>query len=599
MAGRQTGPGDEPRRRFLADCAGAGLATALTAGGPPLDRLQRTGARTAGTAACVRATRDHHSRIWRAPVVLAALLTALPPGQAAGDPYPRQPGVDVVHYLFRLGFTDDSDRITGNATVTLRLAEGLGEVWLDLASASAARGMTISGVSIGGHPAPFAHADDRLRVSLPSRPRAGQDIQVVVEYGGVPADGLRFISNIHGERTVFSENWPDRARQWLPTVDHPYDKATGEFIVTAPAHYQVVANGILVEELDLPSGMRRTHWKQSVPIASWLYALGIARFSVRHSAVVRGIPQQVWVFPQDRDKGYDVFEPTGRRAFEFFSDWIGPYPYEKLAHVQAAGIGGGTEHASAIFYGEKGVAEGRAPVVHEVAHQWWGNAVTEKDWDDVWLSEGFATYFTHLFTEHFSGRDAFVGGLRKDVGTILTAQSAAPNQPVIHRNLSDMSKVLNRLVYQKAGWVLHMLRGTIGTDAFWRGIRVYYQRYRDRNVSTDDFRQVMEETSGQQLSWFFDQWLTRPGMPILRGWWRYDAAAKQVEVELAQVQAGEAFRLPIEMAVGSVNGQPRIERIELSGATGRFTFSAGSEPASVTVDPNTWVLMQVESFTKR
>ena len=160
--------------------------------------------------------------------------------------------------------------------------------------------------------------------------------------------------------------------------------------------------------------MRRTHWKQSVPIASWLYALGVARFAVHHYDVVRGIPQQVWVFPQDREQGYDDLRAApGGRAFEFFSEWIGPYSYEKLAHVQAAGIGGGTEHASAIFYGEKGVASGRAPVVHEVAHQWWGNAVTEKDWDDVWLSEGFATYFTHLYTEQFSGRDAFVRGLRE------------------------------------------------------------------------------------------------------------------------------------------------------------------------------------------
>ena len=221
--------------------------------------------------------------------------------------------------------------------------------------------------------------------------------------------------------------------------------------------------------------MRRTHWKQSVPIASWLYALGVARFAVHHYDVVRGIPQQVWVFPQDREQGYAIFELTGRRAFEFFSDWIGPYSYEKLAHVQAAGIGGGTEHASAIFYGEKGVAGGRAPVVHEVAHQWWGNAVTEKDWDDVWLSEGFATYFTHLYTEQFDGRDAFVRGLRGRRQTIVTAQKAAPDQPVIHRNLSDMSRVLNRLVYQKAGWVLHMLRGTIGTEKFWTGIREYYR----------------------------------------------------------------------------------------------------------------------------
>jgi aminopeptidase N len=526
----------------------------------------------------------------------ALLITA----SSDADTYPRQPGVDAVHYVFRLTIDDRSDRIAGETTVTLKLAERVAEVWLDLASAANGKGMEVSAVTIGGRSISFSHAADRLRIPLPSPARAGEEVQTVVAYAGIPANGLRLLQNIHGERSMFSENWPNRARQWLPMIDHPYDKATGEFIVTAPVHYQVVANGLLMEELDLAGGMRRTHWKQSVPIASWLYALGVARFAVHHYGVVRGVPQQVWVFPQNRERGYEIFELTGRRAFEFFSDWVGPYPYEKLAHVQAAGLGGGTEHASAIFYGEKGVASGRAPVVHEVAHQWWGNAVTEKDWDDVWLSEGFATYFTHLYTEHFSGRDVFVRNLRGDIQTILTAQKAAPDQPIIHRNLSDMSRVLNRLVYQKGGWVLHMLRGRIGTERFWNGIRDYYARYRDRNASTEDFRHVMEQAAGEPLTWFFDQWLKRPGMPTLRGGWRYDAAARQVQIEIAQVQEGPPYRIPLEVAIAgaTTTGQPRIERLELTAGSGQFTFAADAEPVSVTLDPNTWVLMQAE-FVKR
>lgn len=515
---------------------------------------------------------------------------------ASADTYPRQPGVDAIHYVFRLTITDANDEIDGEAAVTLRLASGVKEVALDLASMDGAKGMRVSEVLMRGRAMRFDHTSDRLRVPLPDRQRDQEEIQLLVRYRGVPADGLRLLRNIHGERTIFSENWPNRARQWLPMIDHPYDKATGEFIVTAPAHYQTVANGVLLEEVDLPGGVRRSHWKQSVPIASWLYALGIARFAVHHYDTVRGIPQQVWVFPQDREKGYELFELTGRRAFEFFSDWVGPYSYEKLAHVQAAGISGGTEHASAIFYGEKGVAAARAPVVHEVAHQWWGNAVTESDWDDVWLSEGFATYFTHLFTEHAAGRDAFVRGLRADVSTIVAAQKAVPDQPVIHRNLTDMSRVLNRLVYQKGGWVLHMLRGTIGTEKFWAGIREYYKRYRDRNASTDDFRQVMEAAAGQQLSWFFDQWLTRPGMPVLRGNWRYDAAAKQLHVDLKQVQGGTPFRLPLGIGIGDANGVVRLEQVDLSTDAGTFTFAMDTRPHSVTLDPDTWLLMQVEEF---
>jgi aminopeptidase N len=532
----------------------------------------------------------------RTIAVAAAMLLAT---DGYADTYPRQPAIDIIHYVFRLTLDDSSDRIAGAATVTFRVVHPVAELVLDLTSAADGKGMMVSAATVAATATSFTHAGDRLHIPLPSTVKAGDELQATVTYSGIPAEGLRLIRNIHGERTMFSENWPDRARQWLPMVDHPYDKATGEFMVTAPAHYQVVANGVLVEELDLPDGARRTHWKQSVPIASWLYALGVARFAVHHYDVVRGIPQQVWVFPQERERGGDIFEFTGRRAFEFFSDWIGPFSYEKLAHVEAAGISGGTEHASAIFYGEKGVAAGRAPVVHEVAHQWWGNAVTEKDWDDVWLSEGFATYFTHLYTEQFSGRDAFVRNLRADVQTILTAQKAMPDQPIVHRNLSDMSRVLNRLVYQKGGWTLHMLRGIIGTDKFWVGIREYYSRYRNQNASTDDFRQVMERAAGVPLSWFFDQWLNRPGMPSLKGEWRYDAAAKQVLVELTQTQDGAAYRLPLEIAIAGATGQARIERIDLAERSGHFTLAAETEPDSVTVDPNTWVLLSAVEFVKR
>ena len=138
---------------------------------------------------------------------------------------------------------------------------------------------------------------------------------------------------MHGDRTFFGENWPNLVRHWLPMIDHPYDKATGEFVVTAPSQYQVVANGLLIEELDLPNGMRRTHWKQSVPIASWLYTIGVARFSSHIAGAIDGVPIQTWVFPQDREPGSQLFEDTSRRAMTFFISSIGPYSYEKLANV--------------------------------------------------------------------------------------------------------------------------------------------------------------------------------------------------------------------------------------------------------------------------
>ena len=534
---------------------------------------------------------------------LFVLLIGLGPASAGADTYPRQPGVDAEHYIFRLALRDTTDEIAGTATVELRfLTDGLTEFELDLTSASDGAGMTVAAVANGTRPLDFVHRNDRLRVSLSSPSRAGDVRAFTVTYGGVPADGLFIGVNKHGERVFFGHNWPNKARQWLPMIDHPSDKATSELIVTAPSHYQVVCNGLLQETRDLPGELRLTHWKQSVPIASWLNALGVARFAVHHAGEVKGVPLQTWVFHQDRDAGIRDFEPAARQVLEFFSEHIGPYPYEKLANVQAAGMGGGMELATAIFYGENTVTgDGRRTglVAHEVAHQWFGDSVTEDDWDDVWLSEGFATYFTLLFMEHTQGRDLFVEGLERSRATVLRFDAENPDYRVVHDNLSDMGDVLSRQIYQKGGWTLHMLRGLIGTDPFWAGIREYYRRYRDANASTDDLRRVMEAVGDQDLEWFFRQWLYRGGVPRLEGRWWYDVDRGAVEIELRQVQTGAPFRLPIAVGLES-DGQSelRLEPIELTGRAEQFSIAVDGEPASVTLDPDTWVLMEA-SFEKR
>jgi aminopeptidase N len=530
-------------------------------------------------------------------LVVLSICTSL----LRADTYPRQPSVDALHYIFRLTLSDDSDELVGETTIDLRFnQDGLTEVALDLASANG-KGMTVAEVTSGGAPIQYTHQADRLRLTLTFALKAGERRQFIVRYRGTPAKGLRMLKNKFGERVFFSENWPNNARQWLPMIDHPCYKATSEFIITAPVKYQVVANGLLREETDLGDGRRLTHWKQSVPIASWLNALGVAQFAVHHAGLVKGVPLQTWVYHQERATGPAWFEPTARQALEFFSERIGPYSYEKLANVEAAGFGGGTEHASAIFYGENSILTRPRTglIAHEIAHQWFGNSVTEKDWDCVWLSEGFATYFTLLFTEHYQGRDAFVAGLKSSRDTVLTVEKRSPGLAVLHDNLADMNKALNPLVYHKGGWMLHMLRSLMGTEKFWLGIRDYYQRYRDSSASTEDFRRVMEENSGLELSWFFRQWLKRAGSPIVEGGWRYDAAAKQVVLEFAQTQPGEAYRLPLEIGI-TIEGTPqtRIEKIEFRQKQQRFEIAADKEPATVALDPNTWVLMEA-CFGKR
>lgn len=531
---------------------------------------------------------------------LLALVLVLVPAPLAGDTYPRQPGVDALHYAFSIALAPDSAAIEARASVTLRVVDArVRDVALDLVGAGAGTGMTVTAATRDGAPVAFTHDGDRLRLPLPEDAAAGDQVTFVITYGGLPREGLRVHTTRHGARAVFSENWPNRARHWLPMIDHPSDKATGEFLVTAPAAYQVVANGRLIETRDLDDGRRLTHWRQTAPIASWLYALAAGPFSVHHAGEVHGTPVQSWVYPEDRETGQALFEETTRSAMTFFAERIGPYPYDKLANIQAAGMSGGVEYASAIFYGEHGVGEGRGPVVHEVAHQWWGNAVTEDDWDDIWLSEGFATYFTLLHTEHASGRDAFVDGLRRSRATVLQTTLKLPDTPVIHRNLDGMDRVLNALVYQKGGWVLHMLRDEVGTDRFWQGMREYYRTYRDGNASTDDLRRVMERVSGRDLSTFFAQWLTRAGVPRLEGRWRHDAARGQVTVTVTQTHAGAPYALSLGVGLRMPGALlPRVERVSFDAPQATFTFAADAAPDEVVLDPDTWLLFEAGPFTR-
>lgn len=535
-------------------------------------------------------------------ILLLALMAPSPASTASVDTYPRQPGVDALNYAFRIEVTDTSDAIAAELTLDVRfVAAGVEALRLDLANVTAERegkGMRVSEVTVDGAPVRHRHADDMLHIPLAKASTAMQRARIVVRYGGTAATGLGIVNNRYGDRTFFSDNWPTRARHWLPTIDHPADKATSEFIVTAPSHYQVVSNGLPVEITDLPGSRRRTHWRNDVPIAPWLFMMGVARFAVQRVDTYDGKPIETWVFPQDRDAGFDDFAEPTKQALAFYSDYVGPFAYERLANIQSTIRGGGMETASAILYAEGSVTGTRSErwrnvVIHEVAHQWFGNAVTESDWDDVWLSEGITTYFTLMFIEHAYGRDEFLRGLEASQATIRRLVPTLPGYTIIHRNLSRMEDVTTGLTYQKGGWVMHMLRGVIGDAAFQRGIRAYYREHFNATASTADLRRAMEEASGQQLGWFFEQWLSRPGELKVAGRWSYDAGAKRLRVTLEQVQEdGSTFAMPIEIAVRTA-GQalPTLHRLRLDRRAQEFTLDVPAAPEVVQLDPNRWVLM--------
>ena len=526
-----------------------------------------------------------------------------------GDTYPKNPNIDVLHYAFRIELSDDTDEIKCEETVDVRyLADGVEWLRLDLVKASAAlqnKGMRVSGVVSNGRAVVFTHENEELKIKLPFAARANERQQYTITYAGTPASGLKIGNNKYGDRTFFSDNWPDKGRNWLAVVDHPYDKATCEFIVTAPAHYQVVSNGLRVEVSDVASDLRVTHWKQSVPIASWLYVLGVARFAMQYVDEFDHKSIETWVYHQDREAGFKDFAEPTKKALAFYSDYIGPFAYEKLANIQSNSVSGGMEAASAILYSENSVVgdkneRWRNVVIHEIAHQWFGNAVTEYDWDDVWLSEGFATYFTLLFIEHEYGHDAFLEGLASSKKRVDAFYAENPAYRIVHDNISDMSKVTSSQTYQKGSWILHMLRGVMGTDTFWKGIQSYYKKYQNLNATTADFRGEMEEASGLDLKQFFDQWLYQPGHLVYRGSWSFDKKTKEVNITLDQVQSdGSLFKMPVQVGV-FLPGQSRpvINTLQVNEKTNVFTLQFEVMPEKIVLDPHSWVLME-SSFVKK
>jgi len=526
------------------------------------------------------------------------LFSLLPYTILAKDPYPKNPNIDILNYKFEIHLNDTSDIIYGSADIALNIKDSEDRVRLDLISQGKdGMGMEVKKVTFNGSEVSYSHDNDVLLIETGVLEYSSRDIINVV-YSGMPITGLIIGPNMHGDRTFFSDNWPNKARNWLPLVDHPYDKSTAEFVVIAPNHYQVISNGLLVEETNLNKELKKTHWKQSVPISCWLYALGVAEFAVDYVDYFEGKSIQTWVYKQDRDNGFYDFKIPTKNTMEFFSDYIGPFAYEKLANVQSNSVKGGMESATAIFYSDVSVTGDRSVrwrnvVIHEVAHQWFGNCVTEYDWDDVWLSEGFATYFTLMFREHAYGRDDFVNGLNDAKRLVYNHYKTDKESSIVHNNLKEMKDVLTySLQYQKGAWVLHMLRNYVGEDNFRKGIRNYYKKYYNSTTTTNQFKTEMEVVSGMNLDTFFDQWLYKGGNMVLDGNWKFDEKKGRIEVNLNQVQNdGYLFEMPVELGI-SYNDKnlEKIQTVKLEKEKGRFYIASDSKPISIKIDPNTKLL---------
>ncbi len=452
--------------------------------------------------------------------------------------YARDRAVDVRHITLEIAIDPKAKRIEGTARHTFApINDGLTQLEFDAVE------MEIGAVRLEGSDLPFSYDGARLRIDLGGPRNAGEELTVAIAYSAEPRRGLYFVGPDEGypdkPLQVWSQGQDEDSRHWFPCFDFPNQLATSEVLVTVPDPLTAVSNGELVsvEERD---GLRTYHWRQSTPHVAYLLSVAAGDFAEIIDQV-DGVPVQYYL-PKGR-------EEDGRRALgrtpemvRFFSERIGiPYPYAKYAQVVVNDfIFGGMENVSAttltdsILQDERAhpdyVDAGDGLVAHELAHQWFGDLLTCRDWAHGWLNEGFATYFDALFTEHHYGVDEFRYQMRRNAEIYLRDDAQRYRRPIVSHTYNEPIDLFDRQFYEKGGWVLHMLRFELGDDLFWKAIRHYTAKHRGANVTTPDLQRAIEEATGRNLDAFFEQWVYGAGHPALTVSHEWDDSTKQAKL---------------------------------------------------------------------
>ena len=500
-----------------------------------------------------------------------------------------QPGIDVLDYAIRLSVAPPSKQVRGTEVITFVRQRNVMQLRLD------AVGLSVSRVLVGSVPVAVQSLDSAVNVPLDRA--VGDTVAVTVDWQASPSDGLIIRDDANGW-TAFGDNWPNRARLWFPSVDHPSDKATVTWTVRAPAGYRVIANGVpgAVDTVRGAPPVATWRFRQAQPIPTYLMVIGVGKLdeiSLGETACGAGptggcVPQSVIVAPAVRGVMPGTFVQAAE-IVRYFASIVGPYPYDRLVHVQSRTRFGGMENAGAIFYAWEIFGNGQpfppSLIAHETAHQWFGDNVTERAWAHAWLSEGFATYLAAMYAEHVGGDRALraeLAGMRRAVMN----SAVSRERPVIDTAQTVLMKLLNTNSYQKGGHVLHMLRREVGDSAFVRGMRRYQAEHRHGNAMTVDFQRAVEGESQRDLGWFFDQWLRRPGWAELGVSWRMTGPT--LEVTVAQVGRYGAYKIALPVALTLADGTEQLRLLEVE-ATPRtviaVTLPAGATVRALQADP--------------
>ena len=508
--------------------------------------------------------------------------------------------IDVLHYDVNLNILPESRTIRGRTRLTLRpLATSDSDFHLNLI------GLTVDSVLVNGKKETLQRQADRFSLPFPADVSPQDSFDVIVYYNGHPGnDGFggffftdRFIYTV-GEG--LNTNPPSMTRYWIPCNDVPEDKATLDITITVPSPFIAVSNGELVQTTSL--GDQQTfHWRETHPIATYLIAIAVgdyAFFSDQYvSAAGDTVPLLYYAYPEHEERAREDWKDVGR-MIAFFEQQFIPYPFDKYGMVEVP-MRGAMEHQTITSYSSALVTGDHRydyVVVHELAHQWWGDLVTLKDWRDIWLNEGFASYCEALYVEHINGGKA----LQAYMDNFATAYFREVGR-FGHFPIYDPAYMWGSTIYKKGAWVLHMLRWTVSDSLFWQGMKIYASTFAYANASTDDFKNVFENLTGQNLDWFFEQWIYKAGFPRLQVAWEYVRTAEniyRVSVKITQAQQREElFRLPLEIAFETAQGTI-LDTIIVTGKENRFHFSLQDRPRDLIIDPNNWVLKKVDIISR-
>lgn len=520
--------------------------------------------------------------------------------------YPRDRAFDLKHIRLEVALDFERRSIGGTSTMTLTpVNDGLSNVRLDAAN------MTVSAVTLSdGTPLPFGYSDNVISVELGRPHAAGEQITIVVAYAATPQRGLYFIApdeaypqkRLH----VWSQGQDEDSKCWFPCDDATYVKTTSEVIATVPERFFALSNGRLIDTRhDEVAQVKTYHWQQNLPHAPYLMTL-VAGEYVELANEWEGIPIPYYVPAGREAEGLRCFGNTPDMV-RFFSEKIGVrYPWDKYAQITVGDfIFGAMENTGAttmteyMLHDEKAARDFSADgiVAHELAHQWFGDLLTCRDWSHAWLNEGFATYFDALYTEHHLGRDEFLVQIKGNIDSYLAEDRDRYRRPIVTNVFHAPIDLFDRHLYEKGSVVLHMLRNLLGETLWWKAINHYVAKHRHQWVVTTDLQRAIEEATGRNLDWFFQQWVYQAGHPEYKAEYSWDDDAKLARIKITQGQTTDhgtpLFRMPVEVRFTTAQGDHGFA-VTVEEQEQAFFFPLPSKPLAVRIDPDLKVLKTLD-----